>query len=259
METREKGCSAIAELAIVIGGRTVNRTRKGTPFLCPECRSPLRFEENGSSGRCALCDREVGQIDDFLDLSPRGKGIAEQAYYEDVYADEVGASLADARSAWASLYYPMNRAVLKRVGDVRGKTVVLLGNGTSEKELLFLEQEPALLVFSDLSPTAVRTVRQHRYPDGRPNLVFAAMDAQELPLADASVDVLYGMPSCTTCPTSMHFWERPRAYSAQADARFSWMTPTRCFGKERNERYCNRSCGIFTACKSRRLKTSGSR
>jgi len=169
----------------------VNEARDDSLFRCPECGWPIALEGDGGR-RCPGCEREVGQVGNVLDLSPQPKSVAERSYYDDVYAGDEGVSLADAQRAWTSLYYPMNGAVLERVGDVRGKTVVLLGNGTSEKELLFLEQEPALLVFSDLSSTAVRSVRDRRFPDGKPNLVFAAMDAQALPLADASVDLLYG-------------------------------------------------------------------
>jgi SAM-dependent methyltransferase len=127
-----------------------------------------------------------------LDLLPSRKDVAEEAYYEEVYAGEDRGALTDARAEWASRYYPMNEAVLRRVGDVRDKTVVLLGNGTSEKELLFLDDEPKLLVYSDLSSTAPRLVRERWFPEGRPNLVFAAIDAQQLPLADESVDLVYG-------------------------------------------------------------------
>jgi SAM-dependent methyltransferase len=86
----------------------------------------------------------------------------------------------------------MNRRVLARVGDVRGRVVVLLGNGTSGKELAFLEQDPALLLISDLSPAAVCALRLRWLPDGSPNVVFAAIDALDLPFADGTVDLLYG-------------------------------------------------------------------
>lgn len=143
-------------------------------------------------GRCADCGREVRCIEGVLDLAPCNKDMAEEVYYDQVYAGEEGTPRTDARAEWNSHYYPMNQAVLRRVGNVRGKTVVLLGNGTSEKELLFLEDEPTLLVYSDLSPTAPRSVRERRFPEGRSNLLFAAIDAERLPFADESVDLVYG-------------------------------------------------------------------
>lgn len=127
-----------------------------------------------------------------MDLTPRNNGLAEEAYYEEVYAGEHGGSITDVQAEWQSRYYPMNAAVLRRVGTVRGKAVVLLGNGTSEKELMFLDQDPALLVYSDLSPAALRLVRKRRFPEGRRSLVFATIDAQHLPFADESVDLIYG-------------------------------------------------------------------
>jgi SAM-dependent methyltransferase len=174
----------------------VKDVRLDSIFVCRVCGSALVLDEGGRSGRCSSCGQGAPFVSGVLDFGRGQQGEAEQAHYEAIYADSPPEAVADARSAWESawqsLYYPMNRAVLQRVGDIQGRTVVLLGNGTSEKEFFFLAQDPELLVFSDLSLTAVRAVRDRCFPQGRPNLVFAAMDALDLPLADESVDLIYG-------------------------------------------------------------------
>lgn len=95
----------------------------------------------------------------------------------------------DAERLWASNYHPVNRDVLAAVGDVRGKDVLLVGNGTSQKELHFLAQRPRRLVFSDYALEAVAAV--HRLGVDGP-VVFAAIDGMRLPFANAALDVVYG-------------------------------------------------------------------
>jgi SAM-dependent methyltransferase len=88
---------------------------------------------------------------------------------------------------------PMNRSMLERIGSVKGSTILLLGNGVLVKELYLLTQDPAALVFSDLSIEAVRTVRDYFGIDDDDNaMFFAAIDAQQLPFDDESVDIVYG-------------------------------------------------------------------
>jgi ubiquinone/menaquinone biosynthesis C-methylase UbiE len=159
---------------------------------CPQCREAL--DVDATVVACTNCGRVArASEDDILDLLPVS-GSAEQEHYDDWYdASRSGPAppLDSLEHHWRSRYYPMNRAVLERVGDVRGKIVLLLGNGTSEQELYFLTRDPAALVFSDLSPVAVRAARD-RWADAVDGRVrWAAIDATELPLADESVDLVY--------------------------------------------------------------------
>src|SRR4051794_3484996 len=75
------------------------------------------------------------------------------------------------------------------MGDLAGKDVLLVGNGTSRKELAFLDQHPRRLIYSDLSPIAVRSVKA---TISHPALTFACIDANALPFPDRSLDVVYG-------------------------------------------------------------------
>jgi SAM-dependent methyltransferase len=158
---------------------------------CPDCRSPLTSAGKGSAA-CSQCGRVIASIDGVLDLVPREKNVAEEAFYEEVYATEQGGHPSDVEAEWRSRYYPVNEEVRRRVGNAGGKKIVLLGNGTSAKELQFLEDGPTLLVYSDLSLSAPRAVRDRYFPHGRADLIFAAIDGEHLPFADESVDLVYG-------------------------------------------------------------------
>jgi ubiquinone/menaquinone biosynthesis C-methylase UbiE len=122
--------------------------------------------------------------------------LDEHAHYESLYRDSSsvsGRDFGELESCWSSLYYPSNRILFEKLGDLRNRRVLLLGNGTSEKELSLVTQEPELIVLSDVSPSAVRHIRdRYDLEPVRSKIIFAAIDAQDLPLADESVDVVYG-------------------------------------------------------------------
>jgi SAM-dependent methyltransferase len=67
--------------------------------------------------------------------------------------------------------------------------VLLLGNGTSQKELRFLSERPRRLVFSDYSLEAVGAMASLGVPGP---VYFAAIDAMHLPFADEALDLVYG-------------------------------------------------------------------
>lgn len=96
-------------------------------------------------------------------------------------------------SEWRDLWAPQDQYVWEALGGIRGKRVLLIGNGDSTKEMYLLTQNPAGLVYSDLSPHAVANIRdQFDTSDYADRLAFAAIDAHELPLSDGSVDIVYG-------------------------------------------------------------------
>jgi SAM-dependent methyltransferase len=79
------------------------------------------------------------------------------------------------------------------MSGITARRILLLGNGGSEKELAFLGLNPALLVYSDLSSTAVRALfERYDVAPYRQVLRGAAIDALSLPCHDASFDVVYG-------------------------------------------------------------------
>jgi hypothetical protein len=204
-----------------------------TILRCPDCRSPVR-SAGATSAICDRCGRVIAAIGGVFDLVPGETNVPEEAFYEGVYAEHYGQPAADLEAEWHSKYYPMNEAVRKRVGDVGGKRILLLGNGTSTKELQFLEGGPALLVYSDLSISGPRAIRGRYFPDGRPNMMFAAIDAERLPLRTKVSTSSTAMRSRITCLTSTAFWARSSASLGRQDAPCSWTTHTHRFGREQS-------------------------
>jgi SAM-dependent methyltransferase len=161
-------------------------------FQCARCRQPLDLGAAGiACAGCGCVVRSSGEK--ILDFLPAAVA-PEQEHYDDWYDGErTGAPppLESLERHWRSRYYPMNTAVLERVGDVRGKDVLLLGNGTSEKELYFLTQDPSGLVFSDLSPVAAEKARERWAERVGDRVEWAAIDGTALPFADESLDIVY--------------------------------------------------------------------
>ncbi len=164
-------------------------------FRCLECRRSLVVQWQDGEPRCAECGWIAGNRDGVLNFVRNSDRASELAHYDAEYAAEADEApdLGSLAEQWRSLYYPMNRAVWERVGDLNGKTVVLLGNGSSAKELCFLTLRPATLVYSDLSAAAVRAASERfRAFDTDGILQFAVIDAQDLPFVDGTVDLVYG-------------------------------------------------------------------
>jgi SAM-dependent methyltransferase len=160
-------------------------------LLCPQCRAPLVLDGDG----CAGCGRATLR-DGVLDLVVDPERDAERAYYEQEYARRAGGpvrSLDELEANWTHPAKPVAGALRRRIGDLAGKRVLLVGNGGSAKELHFLTAEPELLVFSDLSASGVAAVRDaFDLSAHRDRVCFAAIDALDLPIADGSVDLVYG-------------------------------------------------------------------
>ena len=166
-------------------------------FRCPSCRQQLRLEDGSDRPRCSGCGSVVGTPDGVLDFVSDPDRAAERDYYEREYAgmQEASApkrSIESLATEWQDLRNVPNRRVWQEVGSLRGKRVVLLGNGASEKELFFLTHDPEALVVSDLSAEAVRVIRDRYRLDGQAHVYFSAIDALDLPFVDETLDVVYG-------------------------------------------------------------------
>lgn len=171
---------------------------EATPFRCPACHKALRLADDGQLQTCSACGWVAadghGAVLNFV-LNPALKD--EAAHFGHEYESDDLAPPVELESLgqlWRNNpWAPFNETMLEAVGDVDGKIMLLLGNGVATKELYFLTQGPRALVFSDLSTVAVRAVRDH-YPEvaHRDDVFFAAIDAQQIPFADSSVDVVFG-------------------------------------------------------------------
>ena len=165
-------------------------------IVCPKCRqsSKLTNELTVCTG-CGHRFLDKFGVLDFVNTSDRA---AERSFYDRAYAEsrkEIGdkCNVASVIPEWNQPDAPENRIVLDRVGNLDGKAVLLLGNGESVKELLFLENNPKHLIYSDLSTHALSNIRDRfdleMYQE---ILTFAAIDAHEIPFDDDSFDVIYG-------------------------------------------------------------------
>ena len=148
---------------------------------CPHCLTTLRDQ--------------LGMLN-FTRSSQRN---AEQAFYDDVYArtdlapSAARCSIETVDRLWLLPDAPENAVVREKVGDLSGKSILLLGNGTSVKELAFLQMKPKQLIYSDLSSHALSRIQNSFYLDDYRNcLTFAAIDALDLPFDSQSLDVVYG-------------------------------------------------------------------
>jgi SAM-dependent methyltransferase len=166
-------------------------------FRCPGCGASLDLARPLSRGRCESCGLTLqvdGGIYDFV-LEP-GRD-AERRHYDGDYRDArrtAPVRLDDLERAWLDPARPIHAAILQAVGSCRDKVVLVLGNGDATRELWFLTHAPRLLVLSDLSVEAMRTVARNVVLDGASDrLALAAIDALNLPIQDGSVDVVYGM------------------------------------------------------------------
>jgi SAM-dependent methyltransferase len=166
-------------------------------FSCPTCGARLVVDSECDATTCGGCGRTFDATDGVIDfVSERSPG-SERAYYDQYYRSHAPESPPDPLDLGALTYtwtgrdapWEMHR-VWERLGNLEGKTVLLLGNGESRAELYMLTQSPRALIYSDLSPIGLAALASE-LPD-KGNVVFAAIDALDLPLRDGTVDLVYG-------------------------------------------------------------------
>lgn len=168
-------------------------------YRCPINGEPLEAGKDGHlySPQGRLVFQTHGGSFDFAVNEASQK---ERAFYDSTYANggwwggAVEGSLdnVDFDSLWA--LEPCSQHYLKSFGDLKGKQVLLLGNGTSVKELLFVERG-AHVTFTDLSFQGVLYAKQ-RYQSSKlgtehtDTCDFHALDAYYLPFEDNTFDVI---------------------------------------------------------------------
>jgi SAM-dependent methyltransferase len=173
-------------------------TRAVAPALrCPACHGALDVIEETDGLHCGSCGFTARVDEGVVDFVVPDQRSGERAFYDDFYerAPErrPPEEIALLERTWTQPGAPWEmQRVWERLGDLRDRTVLLLGNGESFNELYLLTQEPRALIYSDLSPVGLRELRRHVDAAAREKLVFAAIDAMDLPLRDESVDVVYG-------------------------------------------------------------------
>lgn len=182
-------------------------------FVCPNCSVPIdpATGKCAGGGGCAHCIegfRRASGVFDFV----KSKAVEdEQAFYNDVYRQGQAAKPAqrpeEFAAGWSGRWSRQDPLTLQEVGDLEGKTIAIIGNGTSEKELFLLTRQPAVYVYSDLSPIAAETMQSRVDMSGTTSdAYFCAIDAHHLPFAENSIDVLYGYATVHHFPRLPEFF-----------------------------------------------------
>jgi ubiquinone/menaquinone biosynthesis C-methylase UbiE len=139
--------------------------------------------------------RERQAVYDFASIT---EDEGDRTHYDGVYAREAPSrfpvSCEELTRQWQASRDL--RQFLASLGDLKGKTVLLLGNGVSCKELHFLTLG-ANCVYTDLSLAAVQAAQSAFRASGLAGrfgdrIEFHAVDALHLPFAEASFDLVYG-------------------------------------------------------------------
>ncbi len=180
-------------------------------FVDPYTKVPLQFDNEGNlypahGGRAAAVYRPVNGSYDFV-----RDNNSEREYYETDYQHLSIRSLdlEDIRGLWYDPCTPWYDTLIRSMGDLHGKRILLVGAGRSCKEFYF-PMCGADVIFTDFSLGGVLgaaadykaaqaivngpfSVTEHNRRDLESGSIqFHAADANHLPFADESFDVVYG-------------------------------------------------------------------
>lgn len=181
-------------------------------YVDPRTKVPLINDENGNlygteTPRCIVYENHDG----IYDFVASQNDSEERRYYDNLYSggEQRIWSKEDFQRMWQK--EPGFQQLLDSLGDIREKKILLLGNGTSMKELYFLWLG-AKCVYTDISVEAIKHMRgvfdqselkQH----GFDQIEFHAVDACHLPFPDESFDIIYG------CAFTHHIENLDRLFS----------------------------------------------
>ena len=169
-------------------------------FKCLNCHLKLQhrlFENRKASSSivCSNCKSSYSLRSGFADFTKNTNDVEERDYYNTLYSNRsIKREILD-KSELNAVFNPVNfpgyHYILKKLGNIQDKKILLLGNGISHRELFFLFKG-AKLIFTDLSIEASVKINQKfdlsQFSD---SIEFAAVDAMNIPLADNSVDIVY--------------------------------------------------------------------
>lgn len=166
-------------------------------FYCPNCKELQTISVELVA--CSRCERRFRHSAGVFDLVMSDDREEEREFYNREYASSrrnrknlEKVSIDSVAPQWQKPESPQDRTVLEELGDIEDETVLLLGNGESIKEMLFLERKPRTLVYSDLSPEALVNIEaRFNLADHQDRIIFAAIDAQNIPFAQSTFDVVY--------------------------------------------------------------------
>lgn len=165
-------------------------------IVCPDCGGKSILSSKLTT--CFHCGKKLRDSYGVLNFVNSPERIAERQFYDEVYVQARNdiKRRQDIDSVWPIWNLPdapENKIVLEKVGNLTDKTVLLLGNGESVKELIFLKMNPAHLVYSDLSAQALINIKEKfDLSNYHQQLTFAAIDAHFIPFSENTFDLIYG-------------------------------------------------------------------
>lgn len=170
-------------------------------FVHPYTKKMLKKDSKGNLFCMEGNRRDVYKCyGDCYDFSVTNPNVSEaRDAYDERYALRQQTSeltLTAVTNPWVDDTVPQRRTMLKTLGSLSGRRVLLLGNGASYKEFYFLHLG-ARVVFTDLSIVAARRAksafrRSALWKMYGEQIEFHAVDAMHLPFPDESFDVIYG-------------------------------------------------------------------
>lgn len=165
-------------------------------YIDPVAKAPLIRDDSGNlrqRGNSKILYQNHNGTYDFAS----NRDTEERKFFDGSYSKKNAfewLSTETCREGWQR--EPGFEQLLTSVGDISGRKILLLGNGTSVKELFFLRLG-AKCVYTDLSIEAikymkVRFARSELRRLGFDRIEFHAVDACQLPFPDNSFDIIYG-------------------------------------------------------------------
>lgn len=173
-------------------------------YICPKCKSDLPDELVENSERkksiiCPHCNYYMAAQNNSIDFVTRNDAFArERDHYDNIYKSRLSPKnrkllhFDQLNSWWNDSLFPYRQDILKKLGNIQGKTILLLGNGESTRELIFLWRG-ANLIFSDLSFIGIITIaHEYDFEQYASRVRFHAINALDLPFRNESIDIVYG-------------------------------------------------------------------
>lgn len=162
---------------------------------------------------CTECGNQIRRDDGIIDVVRDPAVQRERDFYDAAYSEAAPAHVenidwVEIDKHWTRAEFPERQIVLNRMGDLRGKSVLLLGNGDSDKELGFLRTSPGLLVYSDLSLEALVCMKNRfNFAEFDGTIEFVSLDAQDIPFDPNSFDIVYGYAMVHHLPDLPKFFQ----------------------------------------------------
>lgn len=171
-----------------------------TIFVHPTTKEALCRTTDGTLVLETQPQRPIcGPVQEAYDFASLTNPEGDRSYYDHVYAGESPHAMPVSCEYLERQWRASSdlRQFLASLGDLAGKTVLLLGNGVSPREFHFLPLGARRVLYTDLSIAAAHAARKtfltselaERFGD---RIEFHAVDALHLPFADASLDLVYG-------------------------------------------------------------------